>query len=67
MKTLILSTVAADSPTLNGARLMPEVLRESGYVTFGTAKWHNGQPFRQRDVKGAKDTLRDHTMTARTT
>ncbi len=28
--------------TLEGARLMPEVLGESGYATFATGKWHNG-------------------------
>src|SRR5262245_57466802 len=30
--------------SLDGAPLLPEVLRQTGYATFATGKWHNGEP-----------------------
>jgi arylsulfatase A-like enzyme len=35
---------AINTQTLVGERLMPELFGEHGYTTFGTGKWHNGQP-----------------------
>ena len=35
---------AMNTQTLAGEKLMGELLGEHGYTTFGTGKWHNGQP-----------------------
>lgn len=33
-----------NTQTLAGEKLMGELFGEQGYTTFGTGKWHNGQP-----------------------
>ncbi len=35
---------AINTQTLAGEKLMGELFGEHGYTTFGTGKWHNGQP-----------------------
>jgi arylsulfatase A-like enzyme len=37
-----------NTQTLAGEKLMPELFGQHGYATFGTGKWHNGQPSWQR-------------------
>jgi len=54
--------------SLDGAPLLPEVLRQTGYATFATGKWHNGEPSFLRAFPDARSVffggMNDHTKTA---
>ncbi len=54
-----------DTAALTGALLLPEFLQKQGYVTFGTGKWHNGQPSWLRAFQKGKTVMfggmSDHT------
>jgi arylsulfatase A-like enzyme len=53
---------------LDGATLLPEVLRAGGYATFATGKWHNGEPSFLRAFPDGRSVffggMNDHTKTA---
>lgn len=54
------------STDLTGARILPEILEENGYITFATGKWHNERPSWLRGFRQGKSIffggMSDHTQ-----